>query len=174
MIFKIKIIIGIILPIFLFLPIGSCVSNQVVVSEEHPSASIEKPAPVKSEKSADYLVLIERVSKTEPGTWLSLFVFIWPLPFLLFKRFVNKSKWRKRVANIFEALFLAFSIYFLFFVIFSCYTPTKWGYLAGILICFYTLIFLVEIFLPLIKYNTRFHDDALKNRRVWSVPLSVI
>lgn len=166
MIFKVKIIIGIILPIFLFLPIGSCVSNPVVMSEDHPNALIEKPAPVKSRTRTEYLILIETVSKTEPESWLSLFVFIWPLPFLLFKRFVQKSQWRKRVANIFEALFLAFSIYFLFFVIFSFWTPTKWGYLASILICFYALIFLVEIFIPLIKYNFRFHTDALKNERV--------
>jgi len=136
------------------------------MSEDHPSALIEKPSPVKSKRSTEYLILIERVSKTEPETWLFLFVFIWPLPFLLLKRIVQKSKWRKRVANIFEALFLAFSIYFLFFVIFSFYTPTIWGYLAGIIICFYAFIFLVEIFLPLIKYNTRFQDDALKNGRV--------
>ena len=153
MIFKVKIIIGILLPIFLFLPIGSCQNNSLLVLKEHSRDSIEKPAPVESEKSTEYLVLIEKVSKTEPGTWLFLFIFIWPLPFLLFKRFVQKNKWRKRVANIFEALFLAFSIYFLFFVIFSFWTPTKWGYLAGILICFYALIFLVEIFLPLVKYK---------------------
>jgi predicted permease len=108
---------------------------------------------VKSKKRIEGLVLIKEVSKNGPESWLSLFVFIWPLPFLFFKRFVQKNKWRKRIANIFEALFLAFSIYFLFFVLFSFWAPTKWGYLAGIIICFYALIFLAEIFLPLIKYK---------------------
>ena len=153
MIFRVKILIGILLPIFLFFLIGSCQSNPVVVSEEHPRVSIEMFSSVKSKKRIEGLVLIKEVSKNGPESWLSLFVFIWPLPFLFFKRFVQKNKWRKRVANIFEALFLAFSIYFLFFVLFSFWTPTKWGYLAGIIICFYALIFLAEIFLPLIKYK---------------------
>jgi len=75
MIFKVKNIIGIILPIFLFLPIGSCDSNPVVF-DEHSGVYIEMPAPVKSEKMIEYLVLIETISKTEPESWLSLFVFI--------------------------------------------------------------------------------------------------
>ena len=78
----------------------------------------------------------------------------------MFKRFVIESKWRKRFTNILELLLVIFSIYFILTVVFSFwYTPTKWGYLAGLLIGLYAFIFLIEISLNVLKNITKAGAD---------------
>ena len=156
MIFKIKIIIGIILPIFLFLPLGSCERKQVIELMEPSDAPIQKPEFMNEIKGAEYLILIETVSKAELQTWLSLFIFIWPLPFLVIKKYAAKTKWREMVANIFELLLIGFSIYCIYSIVFFFwYTPTICGYLAATTITLYALAFLVEIFAPFYQMKLR-------------------
>lgn len=150
---KIKIILSIILPIFLFLPIGSCERKPIGVYSEasdlpvQGKESIDRNLEGKIKRDKDYLVLIKNVSQGSPSGWLSIFPFLWPLPFLFLKKIVSKSKWKSVIANIIELLFAGFSVYFIYFLVFFFwYDPTIWGYLAALVISLYSLTFLAEVF----------------------------
>ena len=160
MIFRIKITLGFLLAIFLFLPIGSCEKSQPVKYDEqsgkliykNKGIDIDDKSDLKSKKS--YLILIEDVSLKDPGTWISLFVFLWPIPFLAVKNKTMKTGWKTVIAEIIELLFIGFSIYFIYFIVFFfLYDPTVWGYVAASVISVYGLLHLFEIFLLFKKYE---------------------
>ena len=74
---------GLLLAIFLFLPLGSCERKQVAKPTESSEVSIYKDD-VKdinnqslSKSDKKYLIVIKDVSLKEPSTWGSLFVFLW-------------------------------------------------------------------------------------------------
>jgi hypothetical protein len=159
---KIKIILAIILPIFLFLPLGSCERKPVGVYSEasklpvQEKESIDRNLEGKEKPDKDYLVLIKDVSKSAPSSWLSIFPFLWPIPFLFIKKIVSKSKWKFIIANIIELLFTGFSVYFIYFLVFFFwYDPTIWGYLAALVISFYSIAFLAEVIQAYLK--PKFH-----------------
>jgi hypothetical protein len=154
MIFRIKITLGLLLAFFLFLPVGSCEKTQPVRYDEisgkliYQNKGTDSSDHLDSKGEKSYLVLIEDVSLTDPGTWISLFVFLWPIPFLIIKNKTIKTKWKKVIASIIEMLFTGFSIYFIYFIVFFfLYDPTVWGYLAASVISVYGLLHLFEIFL---------------------------
>jgi hypothetical protein len=144
--------------ISLFLPIGSCdrkhmnephEPSEILIDKDEGSDTNEKVVP-KSE--IEYLVLIEDVSLTEPSSWISLFAFLWPIPFLILKSKVATSKRKRIIFSIVELLLVSFSVYFIYFVVlFFWYDPTFWGYLVVIVISIYALLYLAEIFLLLRK-----------------------
>jgi hypothetical protein len=149
---KIKIILAIILPIFLFLPLGSCERKPVGDYSEASNSQVQKKESIdknlegKVKPDKDYLILIKNVSKSAPSSWLSIFPFLWPIPFLFLKKIVSKSKWKFIIANMIELLFTGFSVYLIYFLVFFFwYDPTIWGYLAALVISLYSLAFLAEV-----------------------------
>jgi hypothetical protein len=153
MIFYSKIILGLLLAVFLFLPIGSCEKKPINEPSEpiqrvttQAKSSDEKANPIrKTEKY--YLVLIKELSFKNQSDWIPLSAFLWPVPFLFLKNKVARTGRNRIIANIIELLLICCSGYFIYFVVFFFwYDPTIWGYLAAILISAYALLHLVEIF----------------------------
>ncbi len=174
MIQKIKIFISIVLPVFLFLPIGSCDRSNFKFyittsdsTQKSPEVQKEDSSKnIKKVKKVDYFVIAENISITSPTSWLPILLFLWPLPVLFIKnRFGFKSKWKKRGMNFLEFLFITSSTgYIFFFTFFFWYKPTKWGYLAAATITLYCIVFLVEIFSPF--YNNKFGKKDFKESSV--------
>lgn len=166
MIEKIKVIIGVITLIFIFLPLGSCERKVVesyssVVSEESLSTEPEIKDPdskrhIPKNHELDYLIPIKEFELNEPTSWLMLIVFIWPLLLFAIKKYLIKVKWKKLTLSILELFFSVFSIYFVYSLLYLLwYEPTKWGYLALIILVSYFLILLFELLSPYFRLKLK-------------------
>ncbi len=150
MIQKIKIFISIVLPVFLFLPLGSC-ERRNFKSYLTTSYSTQKNQKVLEDsstntKKTNYFVIAENISISSPTSWLPIFLFFWPLPMLLIKnRFNFKSKWKKRGINFLEFLFISSSTgYIFFFTLFLKYKATKESYIVAIKKTVHNMILIKE------------------------------
>ena len=157
MIGKIKFIIGVITLILIFLPLGSCERKAVesyssVVSEDSLSSKTEmkdsaSQKHILSHYEPDYLIPIKEFEFNKPSTWLMVIVFIWPLLLLATKIYLIKAEWQKLTLSTVELLFSGFSIYFVYSLLYQLwYEPTKWGYLAFIVVVSYFIVLLYELF----------------------------
>ena len=159
MIGKIKFIIGVITLIFIFLPLGSCERKAVesysaVVIEDSLSSKPEmkdsaSQKHILSHSEPDYLIPIKVFEFNKPSTWLMVIIFIWPLLLLATKIYLIKAKWQKLTLSTLELLFSGFSIYFIYSLLYQLwYEPTKWGYLAFVVVVSYFIVLLYELFSP--------------------------
>jgi hypothetical protein len=162
MIFYSKIILGLLLAVFLFLPIGSCEKKPISEPSEpaqgvatQDKSSEENKIPI-SKNEKYYLVLIKELSFKNQGDWIPLSAFLWPVPFLLVKNKVARTGRSRIIANIIELLLVCCSGYFIYFIVFFFwYDPTIWGCLAAFIVSTYALLYLVEIFLLLKNRKNR-------------------
>jgi hypothetical protein len=156
MIEKIKLIIGIIMLIFIFLPLGSCdrktaegIPSAVEDNSFASETGKEDMAAMESEDNDaqfDYLIPIKEVALNQPLTWLLLLAFMWPLPILAIKKYVAGGKRWKLVVGLLELVCCGFSIYVIYSYLFELfYDPTIWGYLGLIVVSVYFLILIIEL-----------------------------
>jgi hypothetical protein len=68
------------------------------------------------------------------------------LMFFVIKKYLINVKWKKLTFSIVELLFSGFSIYFVYSLLYQLwYEPTKWGYLALIVVVSYFVVLLYEL-----------------------------
>ena len=148
MIEKSKILLGILLLFFFFLPLGSC--------EKIDSYSINPPELKQQneignqtiEQTKEYLTPYKILNINEPGTLLFVLAFFWPLPFLFLKNKFKKKQTTKILYNSIEFLLILFSAYCIYgLVLFFWYNATIWGYLSVFVITLYFITFMAEIIL---------------------------
>ncbi len=153
MIEKVKLAIGIVCLIFIFLPLGSCERNSYVPSLNDDSNSTNTGKcdkislnQIEDNVKIEFLIPINEFEFSKPKSWLMVVVFIWPLLILSAKKHFGKKGWKQSTLSILEFLISGFSIYFIFSLLFRLwYTPTKWGYFAYFFAIFYFLLVLLEL-----------------------------
>jgi hypothetical protein len=155
---KLKIVLGLLLLVCIFLPLGSC--ERVEPAAPHSvipsSPSTDSKSPVISKDKVIYLIPIKELQYDEPMSWLIVIAFIWPLPLLLIKRRFLKTKWKRRIGSILELLFACGASFYIYMIVFWLwYEPMLWGYIATITIFLYVLIHLVGMFGPYIELRLR-------------------
>ena len=166
MIYKFKLIIGILLLICTCLPLGSCQKKKVVaVNSIESKAYNNSPKKhgnslfVSEQSKPDYLIPVTLINIAEPGSWILFIAFTWPIPILLVTRRICKSPVKKRIANSFELLFSAFAAYLIYSFVFTLwYEPMIWGYVAFTLMSMYILVSLVEILNPIVRLKKIYRD----------------
>lgn len=144
-----------ILLISIFMPLGSCERKQTPKNEQMQTSSQQEQSPAapqsadKEKGSKQYLIPTKFIELSEPSTWLFFGTFIWPLPFLVVKRFFLKSKWKRRIGNILELLLSGFSAYVIYSFVFTLfYEPMTWGYIATLAMSLYVMVHLAELLTP--------------------------
>lgn len=153
MIRKIKLFIGFLLLVCTCLPLGSCQKKPVLplIAGETSSQEVkitppEKKAYTSEATEKDYLIPITELDMNDFSSWLFFASFIWPVPFLIVTRKLQPTLRNKKMCGIVEltlSIFSAFVIYSFVFNLF--YTPMFFGYIAFLLIIFYSLLTIIEI-----------------------------
>ena len=102
----------------------------------------------------EYFIAIKRLKFQEPATWIGLFVFIWPLPFLMLKKMLLSTKWKKRISDVIEFLLAVLSVYFIYLVVFRFwYKPMFAGYITIICFSLYLFLHVFELLTPIVKFR---------------------
>ena len=140
---KIKTLLAIILLICVFLPLSRCTtytpqSTPVSATGDKSIVPLEKSV-IKQDKD---FVPIKEVQVADPGSWIYILPFIWPLPLIAVQARAKKS-WLKWTLRLLELALIAFSIYCLYFWI-NMGATLIGGYAAIICIISYLILFSVD------------------------------